>query len=488
MPRIVMISNRLPLGEPASGGLVVALNAVLCETRGVWVGHSGKVTEQPEPELKFHDGPDFLRASFDLTEREHVNYYLGFSNSVLWPVFHGRPDLIEIRPDHLDGYRSVNVRIADLVIPHLRQDDCVWVQDYHLFPLAAALRERGFGGAIGHFLHVPFPDLSALSYLSNASELLAWFSHYDLLGFQTGRDLNNFMKWVQVFPDCIGETDKLVRLQGRLVNVGEFPVGIDTSAFSQSARDVSATDHLGEAYDVLTMISVDRMDYTKGIPERLRALKMLFETHSELQEKVSLIQIASPTRSGIGAYQQIRRETERLVGSINGAFGTINWVPIHSIHQMLPRSTLAKLYRQSRIGLVTPLADGMNLVAKEYVAAQDDANPGVLILSRFAGAAEKLNEALQVNPSNAVEVADAMYQAIHMSLDERQDRHGRLMRKIIEHDVAWWAGSYLGDLQRIPAISTKDSCRSCGACRSAICHRADDPPAVRDSEPIYDLV
>ncbi|SIT01511.1 alpha,alpha-trehalose-phosphate synthase (UDP-forming) [Paracoccus saliphilus] len=446
MSRLVIVSNRLPLGDNPSGGLVVALEDALQSSGGLWVGFSGEPVDDPADRLVFHSGASFERAAFDLTARDYEQYYLGYSNSILWPLCHGRSDLMRIERDFPEGYRRVNAQIARLLVPHLRADDRIWVQDYHLFPLAGELRKLGVENPIGHFLHIPFPDFASCSAMPNPDELFEWLSHYDLLGFQAHRDLSNFEDAASDLSEIEPLGDNHYRLLGRVLRAGVFPIGIDTASFIEEARHSPAEDRMRSLTGAEMMIGVDRLDYSKGIPNRFRAFQTLLEYNHDLHEKIAFLQIAPPTREAVEAYRDIREETEHLAGRINGQFATVNWTPIRFIHRAMPRAVLAGLYRQARIGLVTPLADGMNLVAKEYVAAQDVSDPGVLILSRFAGAAEAMEEALIINPHDTWELAEAMAQAIRMPADERRRRHSALLQGVIENDVSWWSSSYLDTL------------------------------------------
>ncbi|MGN7868821.1 alpha,alpha-trehalose-phosphate synthase (UDP-forming) [Paracoccus sp. 22332] len=450
MSRLVAVSNRIPLGDNPSGGLVVALQDALRTSGGLWVGFSGETVEDPAEALAFHEGAAFQRASFDLTPQDHDEYYRGYSNSVLWPVCHGRADLMRILPEYLDGYRRVNERIARLLAPHLREGDRIWIHDYQLFPLAGELRKLGVRGPIGHFLHIPFPGPADCATLPNPPELFEWLSHYDLLGFQAQRDLDNFAASARSLTDAEQVSDHDFRIADRHIRAGVFPIGIDAASFVAEAEGAREEDRMRSLTGSQMMIGVDRLDYSKGIPQRFRAFQYLLENDPSLTEQVMLLQIAPPTRESVEAYQQIREETEHLAGRINGQFATVNWTPIRFIHRPIPRNELAGLYRQSRVGLVTPLADGMNLVAKEYVAAQNAADPGVLILSRFAGAAEAMTEALIINPHDPWELAQAMQQAIAMPLDERRDRHAALLRGVVEQDVGWWSATYLRALAQAP--------------------------------------
>lgn len=441
--RLIVVSNRLPLGDDPSGGLVVALEDALRSSGGVWVGFSGQVTEDPPDSLEAHPGAAFERLSFDLSPQEHAEYYLGYSNSVLWPLCHGRPNLMHIRPEYLDGYARVNARLARMLVPHLREGDRIWVQDYHLFPLACELRKLGVTAPIGHFLHIPFPGPADCAAMPDPAQLFEWLSHYDLLGFQADRDLGAFAESARQLADGDQVAPERFVLSGREVRAQVFPIGIDARAFMDEASEAPDSDRMRLLTGARMMIGVDRLDYSKGIPQRFRAYQLLLEKIPDLHEKISFLQIAPPTRGEVEAYQDIREETEHLAGRINGQFATLNWTPIRFIHRPFPRNVLAGLYRQARIGLVTPLADGMNLVAKEYVAAQDPEDPGVLILSRFAGAAETMTEALIINPHDPSDLGAAMAQAMRMSQGERRDRHAALLDEVLTHDVAWWSRSYL---------------------------------------------
>ncbi|MDP0926953.1 trehalose-6-phosphate synthase [Paracoccus onubensis] len=446
MSRLVVVSNRIPLGDSPSGGLVVALQDALRQSGGLWVGFSGDHDRKTSAELTFQGGASFQRAAFDLGPRDYENYYLGFSNSVLWPAFHDRADLMRIAPEYLDGYRHVNARIAELMLPHLREDDRIWVHDYQLFPLASELRKRGVAARIGFFLHIPFPSPADCSTLPNPAELFDWLSEYDLIGFQAERDRANFLESGRQIAEIEPLEKGFVRLSGRKVQVRVFPIGIDAKGFIADACDAREEDRMRGLTNSQMMIGVDRLDYSKGIPQRFRAFQLMLNNNPNLIERVAFLQIAPPTREEVTAYRDIREETEHLAGRINGEFATVNWTPIRYIHRTIPRYELAGLYRQARVGLVTPLADGMNLVAKEYVAAQDVSDPGVLILSHFAGAAETMQDALLINPYDPGELAEAMMQAIDMNLAERRRRHSALLEGIIRHDVNWWSSAYLSAL------------------------------------------
>jgi len=444
--RLIVVSNRLPLGPNPSGGLVVALHDALSERSGIWVGTSGQVVDQPGPKFDRHDGLAFERLSFDLSPAEHAGYYLGFSNSVLWPLFHGRADLVDARAADLDVYRAVNDRLAMMLAAEVERDDVIWVQDYHLLPLAGALRKLGVTNRIGFFLHIPFPALYDIMALPNSDEFIRWLGYFDLVGLQTVRDCARLLEAFRSRPDAELLFDASVKFGDQRVEARAFPIGIDTTAFAAEAAAATGPG-LPLAPGERMIIGVDRLDYSKGLPNRFRAFRRYLEAHPD--SGITLLQIAPPTREDVAAYRDIRDELEGLSGSINGQYADLNWTPIRYIHRPVPRAQLAGLYRQARVGFVTPLADGMNLVAKEYVAAQDGDDPGVLVLSAFAGAAEQMQAALLVNPFDLDDMAGALARALEMPLAERRDRHATLMDGLLTQDIAWWSAAYLKTLRGV---------------------------------------
>lgn len=453
MSRLVVVSNRVSdlSQDSRSGGLAVALGDALRETGGLWFGWDGEVTEQAagrRPHLQMAD--NITLATVPLNKTEYENFYLGFSNSVLWPALHYRLDLVDFDVAHLEAYRSVNERFADALSELLRPDDVIWVQDYHLIPLAAELRARGCRQRIGFFLHIPFPPFDMIVALPEYEWLIDSLFSYDVIGFQTKSDLANFQHVIEELGGDVPEHNGRVRAFGRTITARTFPVGIDVEAFRTMATSPAANNIIDKlkkrTSTVVQIIGVDRLDYTKGLPERLKAFRMLLKNYPENRKRVTLMQIAPPTREDVDAYADIRHELESLSGAINGEFADFDWTPIRYIHRSMSRNTLAALFRASKVGLVTPLRDGMNLVAKEYVAAQDEDDPGVLVLSRFAGAAEEMIEALLVNPYDINEVAEAMQRAVTMPREERRRRHGALMARVRKHDAANWRRSFLKTL------------------------------------------
>ncbi len=446
MSRVVLVSNRvLDLRQaPQAGGVAVALADMVRSGNAIWFGWSGEIKPREEMVVK-RSG---RIATVPLTEHDHQGYYLGYANSVLWPVLHNRLDLAQFEAGFFESYLDVNRRLAGLLLPLLRDDDVIWVHDYHLIPFAAELRKLGVENPIGFFLHIPFPPWQTFMAIPEHQELARMLAAFDLIGLQTKADVANLLAYLEsgVYGRIV--PDGRVRVFNRLVSVASFPIGIDLEYFAGADREAGLVQARGS---VQRIIGIDRLDYTKGLPQKFKAFGRFLEKSAEYRRQVVLTQIAPPTRESVEAYSDIRHELEMLAGSINGTFGELDWVPIHYIHRATPRRRLPGIYRSSRICLVTPLRDGMNLVAKEYVAAQDAEDPGVLILSQFAGAAEELGDALIVNPYNIEETADVIRVALEMSKDERRRRHGALLATLRRHDVSTWCSSFLSRLERTRA-------------------------------------
>ncbi len=456
MSRLVVVSNRVADLEKGaqSGGLAVALGDALKKAHGLWFGWDGSVVEDKaayEVSSQTHD--EVTVATVPLSRSEYDEYYLGFSNNVLWPVCHNRLDLAEFDQGFVDGYRRVNARLADALTGILKPDDVIWVHDYHVIPMASELRARDVRQRIGFFLHIPFPPPDVLLAVPDHEWLVRSLFSYDLIGFQTTGDVSNFLRYVEEHCSGTVEDDGLVRAFGSELIARAFPIGIDVDAFRAMARTPEADDQIQRLHRrsmVRTqIIGVERLDYTKGLPGRLRAFRRLLELYPENIKAATLMQIAPPTREEVAAYTDIRQELEGLSGAINGEFGDFDWTPVRYIHRTVERKTLAALFRGSQVGLVTPLRDGMNLVAKEYVAAQDDDDPGVLILSQFAGAAEDLEEALIVNPYDIDDMANAMQKAITMRIDEKRERFDALIRRVRARDVKAWRENFLSALSGV---------------------------------------
>ena len=454
MSRLVVVSNRV--ADPrktAAGGLAVALGDALSASGGLWFGWSGNVVEGGTPgegELHTQQAGNVTLSTVDLCREDHDSYYLGYSNGVLWPVFHYRLDLADFDAGFIGGYRRVNQMMAKKLMPQLLPDDIIWVHDYHLIPLAAELRAMGCKNRIGFFLHIPLPPPLILAAIPQHEWLVRSLFAYDLVGFQSQSDVDHFS--VYVGREAAAETlnQHQFRAFGRTVQAQAFPIGIDVDEFAALTHGKEALEmyeRMKEEYSRRRLLlGVERMDYSKGLPQRLRAFRKLLQTYPENLNSATLIQIASPSREALDTYSDLRQELESLCGSINGDFGELDWMPVRYIHRNVARKRLPGLYRVAKVALVTPLRDGMNLVAKEFIAAQDPADPGVLVLSRFAGAAEQLKEALLVNPYDTHGTAESIQLALQMPLSERQRRHQKLLERIRTEDVHWWRKLFLKTL------------------------------------------
>ena len=454
MSRLVVVSNRVSLpGEDRAGGLAVALRAALADHGGLWFGWSGKRVRQGSGELhRVRDG-DIEYATIDLSREDHAAYYNGFANRTLWPLLHFRLDLVDYTRETYAGYRRVNALFAEKLAPLLRPDDVVWIHDYHLIPLGQQLRERGIGNRLGFFLHVPMPSSDLLGALPEHGELFAALSSYDLVGFQTVRDVERFQDYVRLYGGGrVLTPGRMETAQGRRFRGGAFPISIDTARIArQSAEAVvkPAVQRLCTSLgDRAMAIGVDRLDYSKGLPDRFRAFERLLDRHPDRHGEITFLQIAPASRSDVPEYQELRRELEGLAGHINGRHAAPDWTPVRYVNRNFAHNILTGFYRAAQIGLVTPLRDGMNLVAKEFVAAQDPEKPGVLVLSRFAGAANELEEALAVNPYDVDGVADAIATAHAMPMAERRERWRAMMDTLEKHDITAWRRDFLHALAR----------------------------------------
>ncbi len=457
MNRLVVVSNRVavtPDTKARAGGLAVALQDALRQNGGVWFGWSGKVVPKTtaEPTIT-KDGP-ITYATVDLSRKNSAEYYNGFANRTLWPLFHYRLDLTAFSKQNYSGYLRVNTMFAEKLLPLLKPGDLIWVHDYHLIPLGEELRQQGVTQPMGFFLHTPFPAMEIFTALPSHYALVRALCAYDVVGFQTENDLRAFLDYIVHEAGGGIKGDHLVRAFGRTVRVEVFPIGIDTEDFVKSAEQAAGsetTKRLRERLgDRLWMIGVDRLDYSKGLVERFHSFGRLLETHPEYRGKVILMQIAPPSRSEVPEYREIRRNLEAEAGHINGRFADFDWTPIHYLNKSFKRENLAGFFRVSRVGLVTPLRDGMNFVAKEYVAAQDPDDPGVLVLSRFAGAARELDTALLVNPFDYDAMADAMAKGIEMPLEERRERWAAMMEKLRANTLSTWRDRFLKALGEGP--------------------------------------
>ncbi len=456
MGRIVVVSNRVtPVTgskAAAAGGLAVGVLAALRETGGIWFGWSGEVTPTSAPMPKVFRTGKLTYITVDLSTQEFEGYYAGFANRTLWPLYHYRLDLTSFDHDWYGTYRRVNRLFAEHLYPYLREDDTVWIHDYHLIPLGEELRALGLRARMGFYLHIPFPAHEIYVALPWHDKLVEALCAYDLIGFQTSNDLRNFHDYL--YREGLGYalSDGLVRAFGRTLRAMDFPIGIDAGDVAEMAGSAEAQRQSQRLKRTLQnrhlIIGVDRLDYSKGILERLRSYEVMLQTYPKHRGRVTFMQISAPSREDVPEYLELRREVEATSGRINGRFSEFDWMPLRYINRSFNRRVLSGFFRLGRIGLVTPLRDGMNLVAKEYVAAQDAEDPGVLVLSRFAGAADEMDGALIVNPYDVVAVAQAMDEGLSMPLDERRDRWQRMHARVAQHDIVGWRRSFVEALER----------------------------------------
>jgi len=446
--RLVVVSNRVAderKGQP--GGLAVAVLEALRAKGGIWFGWNGEVTEATEtrpPDIR--QSGNITYATTGLSQRDMEEYYNGFANSTLWPLFHYRLDLASFSGRTYAGYQRVNSQFAARLAPLLQTDDMVWVHDYHLIPFAEQLHAMGLPQRTGFFLHTPFPAPEILVALPSHEAIVRNLCAYDLVGFQTEVDLRCFANYIRY--EAGGTVEELpeggfrIGAFGRSCIAQAFPISIETETMVElagQAADLAQTQRLRDSLGGRALIiGVDRLDYSKGLPQRFEAFQALLDAYPGNRGQVSFMQIAPPSRSDVAEYQAIRKELETLAGHINGRFAEFDWVPIRYLNKSFTRKALAGFYRTARIGLVTPLRDGMNLVAKEYVACQDPADPGVLVLSRFAGAAKELDAALIVNPYDIRAVAENLQRALTMPLEERRERFEAMMKVIGANDIRHW--------------------------------------------------
>lgn len=454
--RLVVVSNRVAVpraGQPASGGLAVAVNSALTERGGLWFGWNGRVAAHPAKRLSHHLRGNVEYVTTALSSTDHADYYLGFSNRVLWPLMHERLALVSYRRRYEEAYRRTNARFADHLARMLRPDDLVWVHDYHLVPLASELRARGFRGAIGFFLHTPFPPLDVLRALPIHRTFLEWLATYDLLGFQTDIDRHAFLDAMGYELHARRSRGGGFHYNGHEIATGVFPVGADVNEIIDQVRRGRNSRHVRTLKSSLAgrklIIGADRLDYSKGLIERLAAYEHLLDANPDFHGDIVYLQVAEPSRSEVPEYQEMRHRLDQMAGEIIGKHARFDWMPIRYMSQRIRRPTLLGFFSAARVGLVTPLRDGMNLVAKEYVAAQNPEDPGVLVLSELAGAARQLDAALQVNPYDVETTGEAIAEALQMPLDERRQRWRSLIKAVRKDDILDWSRKFLAQLEAV---------------------------------------
>ena len=458
MTRLVCVSNRisLPRKSSAPGGLAVGVLSALKRTGGLWFGWGGEtIDEEPgDPDLHVREGVTY--ATIDLRKPEFELYYNGYANEVLWPLFHYFLKGMRYSTEQRDAYESVNRVFAHKLLPLLKPNDLIWVHDYHLIPLGRVLRDLGVKRPLGFFLHIPFPNIEMLRVLPTYAEMLRDLTHYDVIGFQTENDLQAFYSGIEhLLGRDVIKADGRIRIGERTVRAEVFPIGVDVAGVQAEATEAMTSDVVRRMYDSLMgrqlMIGVDRLDYTKGVVERFSAYQHFLETNPANAGRVTYIQIAPLSRADVRAYVEIRQSLEQAAGRTNGRFADTDWTPIRYLNRNFPHPALMGMLRAANVGIVTPLRDGMNLVAKEFVAAQNEEDPGVLILSTLAGAARELSSALLVNPYDTRAVGHAIQTAMSMPLEERRERHATMLQVIKRNDIATWTRRFVEALERADA-------------------------------------
>jgi len=422
------------------GGLVSALEPALRTFDGIWLGWSGREGEGRTVTIDVETRP--ARATFDLTPHQRLHFYSGFCNRALWPLLHAFPTRVRSRDEDWKTYVKVNHMFAQHALDLVARDGMIWVHDYHLLLLARAARDQGHPGPIGLFVHVPFPQPDVFETLPWSDEIVRSLGDYDLIGFHTEQ-------WADNFRACVKSYERRNHRLARMPHVGVLPIGIDPMSFAEPTDEIEREiGGLAAALGKRRMIlGVDRLDYAKGIPQRLLAFEAMLERYPEWRGKVGLVQISVPSREEVPEYAELRVVVEKLVGRINGRFGEADWVPVRYLYRSFERHVLAQLYRLADVALVTPLRDGLNLVAKEFVAAQRPDQPGVLVLSRFAGAAAELHDAVLTNPYHPDGLAADLDFALRMPIAERQRRHAKLAAAVAETTPNRWAQAFLGRLR-----------------------------------------
>jgi trehalose 6-phosphate synthase len=455
MSRLVCVSNRisLPRKTAAPGGLAVGILSALKRTGGLWFGWGGETIEgEPaEPDIHIRDGVTY--ATVDLRQRDFEQYYNGYANEVLWPLFHYFLKGMRYKSEERDAYENVNRTFATKLLPLLEPRDVIWAHDYHLIPMARLLRELGVKRPIGFFLHIPFPNIEMLRVLPSYAELLHDLTSYDVVGFQTENDLRAFHSGIEhLFGADAIKPDGRIRVGDRCVRAEVFPIGVDVGAVQEEAATAINSEVVRRMTDSLMgrslMMGVDRLDYSKGLVERFSAYQHFLEAYPDNLGRITYIQIAPLSRTDVRAYVEIRQLLEQAAGRTNGRFADTDWTPIRYLNRNFPHATLMGFLRAAKVGLVTPLRDGMNLVAKEFVAAQDPTDPGVLILSNLAGAARELTSALLVNPYDSRAVGHAIQAALSMTLPERRERHAASIQVLKRNDIVTWTRRFVDALEQ----------------------------------------
>ena len=455
MSRLVAVSNRIAIPGNAGppGGLAVGLLSALRQSGGVWFGWSGSTSDAPAAEPESIEKEGIRYVTIELPTREFERYYNGFCNSTLWPLHHYFPGAFRYDAAEFEAYLAINRLFAAALTKFIEPGDTIWIHDYQLMPLGAMLRAQGVQARIGFFLHIPYPNIALLRVLPVYAELVRDLCQYDLLGFQTAEDLEGFQSAVNsVFSQEASISTDQIQLAGRRVRTGVFPIGVDVEEIaSQSAVAAREDEQVKRLIAGLLgrklMLGVDRLDYSKGLVERFASYRTLLESSPELLGRVTYIQIAPLSRTNVAAYADIRDALEHAAGKTNGQYADTDWTPVRYLNKDFPHDTLSGFLRVANVAVVTPLRDGMNLVAKEFVAAQDPEDPGVLVLSSMAGAARELIDALLVNPYDRSAVALALKHALAMPLSERRARHEAMLKVVKENSITRWHRSFIARLE-----------------------------------------
>ena len=454
MTRLVIISNRVavPRGrqKPQAGGLAVALSGALAEYGGIWFGWDGQVNEQIPDAAQLAERDNVTYATTPLSPSEYEEYYTGFSNGVLWPLCHFMLDHMDYHAEHRRGYEAVNQRFARQLAPLISGDEILWVNDYHLVPLAQNLRSAGIDRPIGFFLHSPFPSYRLLKAMPGWRAWLRALTAYDLIGLQTPDD-RRALETSLIHGLGAEPVEEGVRIEGRVVRTTARPVGVEVDELAELAAESSGSRRVQRLIESLgrsdLIIGAERLDYTKGLPQRLDAYERLLEDYEHRCGRTVFMQIASPSRENLADYHHLRETLEAQAGHINGRFADFDWVPMRYLHKTFARGSLLGFFRTARVGLVTPLRDGMNLVAKEFVAAQDPEDPGVLVLSELAGSVAELEAAVLVNPFDIDGMAAGLETALSMPRSERIERWQRMIEVLRDNNLTQWRRRYLADLE-----------------------------------------
>jgi trehalose 6-phosphate synthase len=461
---VVVVSNRIARAkadEPIAGGLAAALIPMVKESGAIWVGSSGHVadaTRNIDSFAKIEALGAGALATVDMPAKHYLGYYEGFANSALWPALHSRPDLIQVTAENYASYREVNGFMARALLRFNKPDAVFWVQDYHFLTLGAELRRLGVSRPIGFFLHTPWPERHTMAAVPRAAEIVQEMLAYDLIGFQTVEDRQNFEAYLKSELG-VAAVDGTVATEWGWTQLATFPIGIDVDEFVARANKAVARPEVSRLRASLQgaklVLGVDRLDYSKGLANRIHAFDRLLDFEPSFKRAVALLQVAVPSRGNIRAYRELKAELAALVSEVNGRHGEVDWTPIRYLNKGFSQLTLAGFYRTAHVGLVTPLHDGMNLVAKEYVATQNPFDPGVLVLSSFAGAAKQLDAALLVNPHDIDGMARQIAAALTMKIEERRERWQSMVTKLRRASVRTWYADFLhtlSEVRRAPSL------------------------------------